>query len=726
MKVPADSQRIVHVVLNAHIDPAWLWPWQAGLDEALATCRSACDRLEANPDAVFTRGEAWVHRQVEQCDPALFERIRRFVAEGRWHIVGGWWIQPDCNGPSAWAMDRQAEIGLRYFEGAFGFRPRTAYNVDSFGHAAYLPSLMRSHGQDRYVMMRPGDSEMTLPAHVFRWRGYADGPEVTVFRIAGGYCTGESTIEHVEQSLADLPPGCRHTMCFAGAGDHGGGPTERQIAWFREHRDAIPGVRLEFSDPDRFFDAVAAEGVELPLVVGELQHHAVGCYSVCHGLKVGARRAEHMLRQAERVSDTAALVPAWERVAFTHFHDIYGGTCIPSAYPQIEDQLGFARSAADDALQLALRRRLPELPDDPAQRVVLLNASDRGFAGYVEFEPWMEVGSSALAAIDEGGIPVPVQVMPPEASLLSVPRMLFHLEVPPGGLRVLRLQAREGDAKPALSEAEGSSPKSQAREGDASSSPKSSGPQCSAAQDGVLRNNECVKVDATTLHFNDDAMPKPRLQLIEDFSDTWSHEIDRYGEEPCAEAAWDAPSVVDAGPLLASATQSGRIGESRLKAEWRVYAGEPFAELRLTIHWLEARKVLKMVLPVPQPEGTRIDGVMGGVLERRNDGAERPLRDLTSVGGVCVVCPEVFALDGTPERLRLTLLRSAIMAHHLPRDGSGPRAIVSDQGEHTFRFRFYAPGTPVHRLDADAFSMQRPLVIADLTRGMGKGPGLGV
>ncbi len=82
----------VHLILNAHIDPVWLWPWAAGVDETIATCRSACDRLDANPDAIFTRGEAWGYRMVETIDPELFARIRGHVASGRWEIVGGWWI----------------------------------------------------------------------------------------------------------------------------------------------------------------------------------------------------------------------------------------------------------------------------------------------------------------------------------------------------------------------------------------------------------------------------------------------------------------------------------------------------------------------------------------------------------------------------------------------------------------------------------------------------------
>ena len=51
----------VHMIANAHIDPVWLWPWQAGADEALATAASMADRCDEYPDFVFTRGEAWLY-----------------------------------------------------------------------------------------------------------------------------------------------------------------------------------------------------------------------------------------------------------------------------------------------------------------------------------------------------------------------------------------------------------------------------------------------------------------------------------------------------------------------------------------------------------------------------------------------------------------------------------------------------------------------------------------
>ena len=180
---------------------------------------------------------------------------------------------------------------------------------------------------------------MELPARIFRWRGYEGGPEVTTFRIPKAYTCRGITREHIETALTCLPEGVDHTMSFVGFGDHGGGPTEAQIAWIRENQNAFPGAKLVFSSPQQFFDTIEPQACKLPLVTGELQHHSIGCYSVHRPVKVGVRRAEHRLVQAETLvkgdpkpEPRAAerLKEAWRWVCFSHFHDTYGGTCIPS------------------------------------------------------------------------------------------------------------------------------------------------------------------------------------------------------------------------------------------------------------------------------------------------------------------------------------------------------------------------------------------------------------
>ncbi len=87
----------IHVVPNAHIDPAWLWDWREGMNEGIATCRAMVDLMEANADLTFTRNEAFIYEHIERNDPELFARIRRLIEAGRWEIIGGARLQPDTN-----------------------------------------------------------------------------------------------------------------------------------------------------------------------------------------------------------------------------------------------------------------------------------------------------------------------------------------------------------------------------------------------------------------------------------------------------------------------------------------------------------------------------------------------------------------------------------------------------------------------------------------------------
>ncbi|HEY3283277.1 MAG TPA: glycoside hydrolase family 38 C-terminal domain-containing protein [Armatimonadota bacterium] len=700
----------VHLIFNAHIDPIWLWPWTSGLDETLATCRSACDLLDDHPDFIFTRGEAWGYREVERADPDLFARIREHIRAGRWEVVGGWWIQPDCNQPSGFGLERQIGLGKQYCLERFGAFPEVAYNVDSFGHAAGLPDLMSAAGQRFYVMMRPQEHEMSLPSRVFRWRGHDGGSEVTTFRIAGGYGAWDPSLNHVRASLRALPEGVEHTMCFLGVGDHGGGATEKQILWCREHADALDDARLVFSSPRRFFKAIEAQIPSLPLVTGELQHHAVGCYSVAHAMKSQLRRAEHLLRQAEVTrsllpSDrelAASLETAWERACFHQFHDTLGGTSIPSAYRQVSDDLGYAASAAQDLTQHGLRVLAASLPEGTCQRLVLLNASDAPYDGYVEAEPWLEYHSwgADWRLLGPEGDPVPVQRMDAETLTGGASRLLFRASLAPGEVAAFRID-RQGGPTPV---------------------PEGVTVGCdeAATPEGVRL---CLGAAPSMGFPGVPSLPLPRLHLIPDHTDNWSHSVDRYPQGPADSPQWGAPCLLDQGPLMASFLQTGTLGRSELSAEWRVYAGDPYVELLLRVLWLERLRLLKLVVPLPFEAANRRDGVLGGSLERHLQGKECPVRDWMLLSGgssaAGLVCPDVYGADATPWQVRLTLLRAPMMTDHDPGPVRKPRVTYADQGEHTFRFRFFAaPSLSPDLLESHALMLHRPLATADLTRGM--------
>ena len=94
------DQNRLHLVCNAHIDPVWLWEWQEGAATALGTFRVAAQLCEEFDAFVFNHNEAILYEWVQEYEPSLFEHIKDLVKRGKWHIMGGWYLQPDCNMPS--------------------------------------------------------------------------------------------------------------------------------------------------------------------------------------------------------------------------------------------------------------------------------------------------------------------------------------------------------------------------------------------------------------------------------------------------------------------------------------------------------------------------------------------------------------------------------------------------------------------------------------------------
>ncbi len=194
----------LYLVGNAHLDPVWQWQWQEGSAEAKATIRSALDRMQEFPEFRFVCSSASVYQWVEEFAPEMFEEIRQRVKEGRFVIVGGQHVQPDCNLLSGEAYARQALYAQRYFHDRFGVTAKTGYNVDSFGHNAMMPQLLKKSGMDTYIFMRPAPEEKEMDRDLFRWVS-PDGSEVLTCRILDPYCFKFTAWRSCSSGLTTLP-----------------------------------------------------------------------------------------------------------------------------------------------------------------------------------------------------------------------------------------------------------------------------------------------------------------------------------------------------------------------------------------------------------------------------------------------------------------------------------------------------------------------------------------
>ena len=113
----------LHLVCNAHIDPIWQWEWEEGASTALSTFQSAVNLLKEH-EFIFNHNEVNLYKYTERFAPALFEEIQKMAKEGRWKIIGGWYLQPDCLMPTGEGIVRQIQEGRIYFEDKFGYMPK--------------------------------------------------------------------------------------------------------------------------------------------------------------------------------------------------------------------------------------------------------------------------------------------------------------------------------------------------------------------------------------------------------------------------------------------------------------------------------------------------------------------------------------------------------------------------------------------------------------------------
>ena len=707
---------VVHMIGNAHIDPVWLWPWQAGVDEALATFKSAADRCDEYPDFVFTRGEAWLYDQVEQIDPELFARVKAHVAAGRWHVTGGQWIQPDVNLPTEAGLRRQITHGHRYFQSRFGVTPRVGYNVDSFGHPATLPDILQRSGYAGYVFHRPSQKQTPLPASTFVWRGTGGG-EVLGYRIPKPYVTRTHDLYGQIMLAADdaAKTDSQHIMCFYGVGNHGGGPTKANIEYVLEHRNAFDGLELRFSTPDAFFAEVKKTREALPTVDFELQRTFPGCYVVMGDIKREQHRGEHRLEQAGDVIDTfaeagdrpdwhAKLDAAWQDLLFTEFHDILAGTSIPSAWPAVRGWQGRARVAAEEIVTGVTRRWAQKgLPAINHQQIAVVNPGGDAFAGLIQHEAFLDFDEwNDRWLADADGNAIPFQLVQPESTIMLTPAVLFEGKVPANAARIVVVR---DDARP---------PREAPNELSATPDSMSNGRlDASLGANGITS----LEVDGTELSGG------VGLHLRTDAADTWGFHIDRFDEPIVARADGLAWRVEESGPLRARVSTEATIGDSRFRWTLSLHRGEP--RLRMTLEVLFAERFKLLQLPIQlasSPESWRA-GLAGGAVGREPSPVEWPLQGWVAGDGLSVVTPDVYSASLDGDRLTLSLLRSPRMAWS-GRDVSEPyvgRDYFTDQGQHTLDLML-CPAQDDAALHALGRRMARPPVVFDRYEGMNRPP----
>ncbi|KAB1146719.1 alpha-mannosidase [Streptomyces luteolifulvus] len=353
------SAHRISAVGHAHIDSAWLWPLRETVRKVARTVSNMTALLEDEPDFVFAMSQAQQWAWVKEHRPEVWARVKKAVAEGRFVPAGGMWVESDTNMPGSEAMARQFVHGKRFFLDEFGIENEEAWLPDTFGFAAGLPQIITAAGSKWLLTQKISWSQTNkFPHHTFQWEGIDGSRVFTHFPPVDTYnCSmSGSEIAHAARNFRDKGA-ARRSLAPAGWGDGGGGTTREMIAKAARLRDLEGSAAVVWETPKKFFEQAEAEYPAPPVWVGELylELHRATLTSQAR-TKQGNRRSEHLLREAELWSATAAvrtgfpypyeeLDRIWKTVLLHQFHDILPGSSI--AWVHREARLTYERIAGE-------------------------------------------------------------------------------------------------------------------------------------------------------------------------------------------------------------------------------------------------------------------------------------------------------------------------------------------------------------------------------------------
>lgn len=662
----------LYMIGNAHLDPVWLWNWQEGFQEAKATFKSALDRMNETDDFIFSSSSAAFFEWIEKNNPKMFEEIKKRVEEGRLELVGGWWIQPDCNIPSGEGFIRQGLIGQRYFNEKFGKIAKTGYNVDSFGHNGNLPQILKKSGMDNYVFMRPMPLEKGLPGRIFKWQSM-DGSEVMTYRIPYEYCSwGKDLEKYTERLKCELIDGEDELMMFYGVGNHGGGPTKENIRSIHELNAREDMPVMEMASTEEFFDSIKENGKNYPVFIGDLQHHASGCYSVMSRVKRENRRTEDKLVEAEKWSSIAKVVEgqpypedfnkAWKGVLFNQFHDILAGTSIPSAYDDASYLYGQAMAVGQEGLNYAVQAISWDIniEEDVTMRpIVVFNSHAWEGKMVIDLEV-RGLSNDNFKLTDSEGNVMPAQRMQSEATVNGQSRLLFVADLPAMGYEVFKLYLHVEDAPSfkavSVTESTLENERFQLKFSDTT---------------GYLTSVYDKKADLEVLR-----REGGRLMVIEDKYDTWAHNIFKF-DKHLGDMKLVYKRILEEGPVRSAVSVKYKYNQSYVVQDFRVYKDTDYIEVKVHVDWREPQTQLKINYPVNFNFRKPTYEIPYGYIEKSANGEEEPGQtwfDMTGehfkkpiMYGLAIANNAKYSYNMDVDAMNLTVLKNSVYAHHDPK-----------------------------------------------------------
>jgi alpha-mannosidase len=459
-----EARETLWLVPHTHWEGAVFKTREEYLEIGLPHVVRALTLLKAHPEYRFALDQVCYVKPFLERYPEEEAAFRKFVAEGRLQLVGGIDTMHDNNMPGAESIVRQMLYGKGYYREKLGVDVKVGWALDTFGHNAQMPQLLKLGGYESYWFRR-GVPTMDLPAE-FIWKGL-DGSEIPAYWLPYSYGMFWGSPRNLLEFTAFFRERFDALTRFARGPDRVGlagadvsEPEEHLpilVKQFNDAKDAPFSIR--FASPAEF-EAVASKRTNRPVVSGEFNPVFQGIYSSRIEIKQWNRLMESLLTTAEKLDAVTrglgfnqaqtGLDDAWEPVLFNQAHDLASGVMVDKVYDDAIRGFEYSRQRTQTTLDQHLESLITQIDTSgDGIAIVVFNPLSWSRADITELTvSFSESGVTTVNLIEPEGKSAPVQILDSQRNSdgsLKTARIAFIArDVPAMGHVVYHLVPKRG------------------------------------------------------------------------------------------------------------------------------------------------------------------------------------------------------------------------------------------------------------------------------------------
>lgn len=457
--INAEPPKTVYTVANAHLDTVWNWTIEDTISKYIKnTMTNNFSLFEKYSDYKFNFEGSFRYRLMKEYYPEDYEKVKKYISEGRWNVAGSAVDAGDVNVPSPESLFRQFLYGNNYFEDEFGKRSVDVFLPDCFGFGYALPSIASHSGLIGFSTAKlHWGPAVPVPFDIGKWVGVDGSYLIAALNtpyddsVTTDYSNDPGIISRINNNINKY--GIGKIFDYYGArGDIGGAPPASAVELIQKAIKSPTGpVKVVSAASDQIFrEMTQAEINNLPSYDGEflMRIHGTGCYTSWSLLKRWNRKNELLADSAERSSVAASwlggkkypqevLNAAWERFLWHQFHDDLPGTSLVEAYTDTYNDYILSMNQFSEEFITSVQVVSAALDTMISQGQPLVVYNPVSFSREDVVEAQVTFNGSApeyIAVIDPDGNEVPSQVIEKVSS--DTLKIVFVAKMPSNGYKV--------------------------------------------------------------------------------------------------------------------------------------------------------------------------------------------------------------------------------------------------------------------------------------------------